>query len=162
MMCDENYETSFLQKTLKITMSAIITVLQPLIVWVADNVTDVLFFITYAKLMSDPILLTIEKADKIDHSILPEIQYFLIVIGAVMSLSTLAFLASLFSCTSYIPRVLFRPLAVQLMMNDPDMVDSLDQRIFCDVFRRCWLWQPGDIATSLAYQKQEQNQLDNS
>ena len=72
-----------------------------------------------------------------------------------MSLSSFAFLASLFSCTSFIPWVLFQPFAVQLMMNDPYMIDYFDQISFCDFFRKCWLWYPGDIATRYQFSLSE-------
>ena len=41
MICNENYTTSLLQKTSVTTISALTTVLQPLVVWLADIVTDV-------------------------------------------------------------------------------------------------------------------------
>ena len=126
--------TSLLQKTSVTILSALTTVLQPLVVWLADNVTDVLFFLTYAEFVSDPIILNMEKSRTVNHSMLPEVQKIFIDIGAVMSLSSFAFLASVFSCTSFIPRVLFRPFAVYLMMNDPYMIDYFDQISVCDFF----------------------------
>ena len=67
-----------------------------------------------------------------EQNSLSELIYFLIVIAAVMGLSALAILASLFSCTSYIPRILLRPLAVHHMMDDPDMVEDVDKMIYPD------------------------------
>eukprot|EP00092_Neocalanus_flemingeri_P007203 GFUD01007781.1.p1 GENE.GFUD01007781.1~~GFUD01007781.1.p1 ORF type:complete len:693 (+),score=115.26 GFUD01007781.1:27-2081(+) len=152
LACNSSYSKSTLGRMIHNLILATKTVLKPVGIWLADNVTDVLFFITYAQFVGDPILTTIHPTDQ---QVLPEMIYFLIVIGAVMSLSGFAFLASLFSCTSYIPRVLLRPFAVHHMMSDPCMVEAVDKTTYSDSVGQSWSWQPGDMATRYQFSLSE-------
>ena len=152
LACNPNFHMSRMRRRIRLVILTIKTVIQPIAVWLGDNITDVVFFISYAQYVGDPILATIQPTNQ---ESLPELVYFLVVIAAVMSLSGLAILASLVSCTSYIPRILLRPLAVHHMMEDPTMVEDVDKMIYSDSLGQFWLWQPGDVATRYQFSLSE-------
>ena len=121
------------------------TILRPVGIWIWDNVSDVQVFIYFMSMISDqPLLSSINPSSQ---NMLHEVIFFLVILGAVMVFSLVTFLFSMVSCTSWIPRMILRPFAVQHMMEDPYKVDMVDTMIYSDSLGRSWLWWPGDIAT---------------
>ena len=152
LACNSGYHRSVISRGLRLIALAGKTVVVLIARWLADNVTDVLFFLAYAQSVGDPILPAIKPNDQ---NSLSELVYPLVVIAVVMSLSSLAFIFSLFSCTSYIPRILLRPLAVHHMMDDTNLVEDVDKLIYSDSLGQSWIWQPGDVATRYQFSLSE-------
>merc|ERR1711915_577252 len=152
LACKADYKMSKFRSSIRLTVIMMKTIAIPILVWLFDNITDVLFFIEYAQAIDDPILNSYKPRE---FQMLPELIYFLLVIGAVLALNALAILASLFSCNSYIPRILLRPFAVHHLMDDPNSVSNIDRLVYTDTLGQSWHWQPGDVATRYQFSLSE-------
>ena len=152
LACKADYKMSKFRSSMRSTVITMKTIAIPILVWLIDNITDVLFFIEYAQAIDDPILNSYKPRE---FQMLPELIYFLLVIGAVLALNALAILASLFSCNSYIPRILLRPFAVHHLMDDPNSASDIDRLIYTDTLGHSWHWQPGDVATRYQFSLSE-------